>query len=172
MRPEKTTMVDSVRSRVDGKDFVILTDYQGLDVQKTTELRNRLRTASAGYVVVKNRLLRRVTQDLGMDGLGDRLKGPTAVVSGAGDIVEVAKILKDFIKDHKMPAIKSGYFAHAELKPEDIDELASMPPRIELLARVVGTIAAPLTGLVSVMNQKVCSLLYVLQAVKDKKDNA
>ena len=165
-------MVDSVRSRVAGKDFVILTDYQGLDVQKTSELRNRLRTASAGYVVVKNRLLRRVTQDLGMDVLDDRLKGPTAVVAGEGDIVEVAKILKNFIKDHKMPAIKAGYFAHAELKPEDIDALASMPPRLELLARLVGTIAAPLTGLVGVMNQKVCSLLYVLQAAKDKKEKA
>ncbi len=172
MRPEKETMVDEIRRKVDGKEFVILADYRGLDVESTAELRSRLRGASAEYSVVKNRLLRRVTSDLGLDGLNDALEGPTAVVSGDGDVVEVAKILKKFIKEKDKPEIKVGAFSGAVLSPEDVDRLAGLPPRMELLARAVGTIAAPMTQLVGVMNQKVCSLLYVLQAVRDKKEKA
>lgn len=172
MRPEKTTMVDEIRQKVDGKEFVILADYTGLDVQKTSDLRSRLRGASARYSVVKNRLMHRVALDLDLRDLDASLRGPTALITGEGDVVEVAKVLKQFIKENNKPVVKAGAFAGAALSAEDVEKLASMPPRIELLARVVGTIAAPMTQLVGVMNQKVCSLLYVLQAVKDKKEKA
>lgn len=172
MRPEKNTMVEEVRQKVEGKVFVILADYQGLSVQQSSDLRARLRGADAQYTVVKNRLLNRVVQDSDLASLGDGLKGPTAVVSGDGDVVETAKILKAFIKETKKPVIKLGSFSGAILSADDIEKLASMPPRAELLARAVGTIAAPMTQLVGVMNQKVSSLLYVLQAVKDKKEQA
>lgn len=172
MRPEKQTMIEEIRQKVDGKVFVILADYKGLNVQKTSDLRARLRGAEAEYTVVKNRLMNRVVQDLDLQGLDEGLKGPTAIVSGDGDVVEAAKILKAFIKENNKPVIKLGNFAGAVLSAEDVEKLASMPPRIEMLARVVGTIAAPMTQLVGVMNQKVCSLLYVLQAVKDKKEQA
>ena len=172
MRPEKETMVDEIRRKVDGKVFVILADYQGLSVEETSDLRSRLRGADADYAVVKNRLLQRVADELSLDGLNEALSGPTAVVSGDGDVVEAAKALKAFIKDHKKPVVKMGAFAGAVLTADDVEKLASMPPRAELLGTLVGTIAAPLTQLVGVMNQKVCSLLYVLQAVKDKKENA
>ena len=172
MRPEKETMVDEIRGKVDGKVFVILADYRGLDVAKTTDLRSRLRGASAEYSVVKNRLLRRITSDLELDALDAGIKGPTAVVTGEGDVVEVAKILRAFIKEHDKPVIKMGAFSGAVLSAEDLEKLASLPPRVELLGRAVGTIAAPLTQFVGVLNQKVCSLLYVLQAVRDKKEKA
>lgn len=172
MRPEKKTMVDEIRQKVDGKVFVILADYRGMNVAKTSDLRNRLRGVSAEYAVVKNRLLNRLTGDLGLEALGDGLKGPTAVVTGEGDVVEVAKILKAFIKDNEKPVIKMGAFSGAVLSAEDLEKLASLPPRVELLGRAVGTIAAPLTQFVGVLNQKVCSLLYVLQAVRDKKEKA
>ncbi len=172
MRPEKHTMVEEIRQKVDGKVFVILADFNGLNVQKTADLRDRLRGADAEYTVVKNRLMNRVVQESELTGLEDALKGPTAIVSGNGDVVETAKILKAFIKENKKPIIKLGTFSGAILSAEDVEKLASMPPREELLGRLVGTIAAPMTQLVGVMNQKVCSLLYVLQAVKDKKEQA
>lgn len=172
MRPEKNTMVEEIREQVDPKGFVILADFKGLNVAKTTELRSRLRGVDARYSVVKNRLLRRVVDDMGVEGVDEALSGPTAMVSGAGDVVETAKILKAFIKENDKPVIKGGTFSGRALTAEEVDQLASMPPRIELLGRVVGTIAAPMTQLVGVMNQKVCSLLYVLQAVKDKKETA
>jgi len=172
MRPEKKTMVDEIRHKVDGKVFVILADYRGMNVEKTSVLRSRLRGASAEYAVVKNRLLRRITGDLGLDGLESGLEGPTAMVTGEGDVVEVAKILKAFIKENDKPVIKLGAFSGTVLSSADLEQLASLPPRIELLGRAVGTIAAPLTQFVGVLNQKVCSLLYVLQAVRDKKEKA
>lgn len=172
MRPEKQTMVDEIRQKLDGKVFVILADYNGLSVEKTAALRNRLRDADAEYAVIKNRLMNRLVGELNLEGLEAGLSGPTAIVTGSGDVVEAAKILKAFIKENAKPVIKLGAFSGAILTADDVEKLASMPPREELLAKAVGTIAAPLTHLVGVMNQKVCSLLYVLQAVKDKKEQA
>ena len=165
-------MVEAVRSKTEGRGFVILADYSGLDVDQTTNLRSRLRQVDSDYTVVKNRLLRRVTTDLGLQDLDVGLKGPTALIAGDGDVVETAKILKSFIKENKRPIIKIGAFGGRALAAADVEALAAMPPRIEMLGKLVGTIAAPLTQLVGVLQQKVCSLLYVLQAVKDKKDNA
>lgn len=172
MRPEKSTMVEEIRGKVAPKGFVILADYAGMDVEKVMTLRSRLRGVDARYSVVKNRLLRRVADDMGLPGLDAGLKGPTAMVSGDGDVVEAAKILKTFIKENDKPVIKSGVFDGRALTAADVEVLASMPPRIEMLGRAVGTIAAPLTQFVGVLNQKVCSLLYVLQAVMEKKEKA
>jgi len=172
MRPEKETMVAEIRSRVEGKGFVFLADFKGLNVAKTADLRGRLRGASADYAVVKNSLIRRVATDVGLEGLDSAFSGPTAIVTGDGDVVEVAKILRAFIKENDKPQIKMGAFSGGVLSAEDVERLASMPPRIELLGRLVGTIAAPMTQLVGVMNQKLCSLVYVLQAVRDKKEKA
>ncbi len=172
MRAEKKSMVNEIRQMAEGKSFVILTDYRGLSAEKTGLLRSRLRAKSAEYGVVKNRLFRQVTGELGLNNLDRDLCGPTAIVTGDGDVVEVAKVLKAFIKENKLPVVKQGVFSGTPLTADEVDKLATMPPRIELLGRAVGTIAAPMTQLVGVMNQKVCSLLYVLQAAKDKKDNA
>jgi len=172
MRSEKATMLDEVRRDVSGKVFVILADYTGLNVAKTTDLRSRLRGANAKYTIVKNRLLNIVADEARLNGLSAGMEGPTAIVSGDGDVVEAAKILKQFIKENEKPVIKIGAFSGAVLTPAEIELLASMPPRIELLGRVVGTIAAPMTSLVGVMNQKLCSLVYVLKAVQEKKEKA
>lgn len=172
MRAEKKSMVNEIRQMAEGKSFVILTDYRGLSSEMTGLLRSRLRAKSAEYGVVKNRLFRQVTGELGLKSLDRDLRGPTAIVTGDGDVVEVAKVLKAFIKENKLPVVKQGVFSGTPLTADEVDKLATMPPRIELLGRAVGTIAAPMTQLVGVMNQKVCSLLYVLQAAKDKKDNA
>jgi large subunit ribosomal protein L10 len=172
MRPEKETMLAEIRSKVEGKGFVILADFQGMDVAKTADLRGRLRGAAASYSVVKNSLMSRVAAETGLAGLDRGLSGPTALVSGDGDVVEVAKILKAFIKENDKSQVKVAAFSGSVITAEEVDQLASLPPRIELLGRLVGTIAAPMTQLVGVMNQKLCSLVYVLQAVRDKKEKA
>jgi large subunit ribosomal protein L10 len=172
MRPEKETMVAEIRDAVADKGFVILADYKGMNVTQTSTLRGRLRDVNARYTVVKNRLMERVAADAGLNGLDDGLAGPTAVVAGDGDVVEVAKVLKAFIKENDKPVIKLGAIDGQVVSAGDVEQLASMPPRIELLGRLVGTVAAPMTQLVGVLNQKLCSLVYVLQAVRDKKESA
>ncbi len=169
MRPEKTAIANELKDRIGGKVFVILTDYRGLNVGHASELRNRLRDVDAEFNVVKNRLLRQVTEDAGYGMLNDGLRGPTAMVAGNGDVVEAAKVLKAFIRENQMPVIKLGALEGVLLSSEDIEQLASLPPKQILQGQVVGTLAAPMTGMVGVLHQKICSLLYVLKAVEDKK---
>lgn len=171
MRAEKKSMAEEVRTKVSGAGFVILADYQGLNVAKTTELKRRLRGAQANLQVVKNRMFGHVARDLGLAPLGAPLDGPSAMVYGT-DAVAAAKILKDFIKEHQKPVLKVGALGTQPLTVQDIEALAALPSREVLLGKLVGTIAAPMSQLVGVLSQKVASILYALKAVEEKKSKA
>jgi large subunit ribosomal protein L10 len=170
MRPEKASIYAEIRRKVSESPFVILADYRGLNVLKMQDLRRRLRGANANIQVVKNRMFRHVAGELGVRVEDPTLSGPSAMVYGKGDVVSVAKVLKDFIKENDKPKIKAGAMQGTLLTAQDVQSLAALPSRETLLSMVVGTIAAPMSGLVGVLNQKVASLLYVLQAVKEKKE--
>jgi len=171
MRPEKQSIIDEVRGKVTGASFLIIADYQGLTVAKTDQLRQRLSVADARIQVVKNRMLGHIAAEAGLGAMRDQLSGPSAMVYGKGDMAQVAKILKDFIKEHEKPVIKVGALDGVVLTAADVEQIASLPSRETLLGMVVGTIAAPMSQLVGVFQQKVASLLYVLQAAADKKGN-
>ena len=87
-------------------------------------------------------------------------------------MVQAAKTLSDFIKQHQLPTVKMGVLRGAILSKEDVETLAKLPSREQLLGTLVGTVAAPLTQMVGVLNQKVSSLLYVLKAIEEKKSAA
>jgi large subunit ribosomal protein L10 len=169
IRPEKKAAYDEIRQKLSGSVFVILADYKGLTVAKTTELKKRLRGAKASIQVVKNRVFGHVAKDIGMGALEDKLSGPSAMVYGQGDVVQAAKVLKDFVKEHELPVVKIGTLQGVILTAADVAQLASLPSREVLLSKFVGTLAAPLSNLVGVLNQKAASLVYVLQAAADKK---
>lgn len=171
MRPEKQSIIDELRGKVDDSVFVIVADFQGLTVGKTELLRQRLAKADARIQVVKNRILGHIAKDSGLGAMRDHLTGPSAMVYGKGDVTQAAKILKDFIKENERPVIKVGALEGAVLTAADVEQLASLPARETLLGMMVGTIAAPMSQLVGVFQQKVSSLLYVLQAAADKKGN-
>ena len=95
-----------------------------------------------------------------------------AVVTGR-DVTQAAKVLKKFTGENKdQPAVKGGVLGNAPLVKEDIDNLASLPGREVLIAQLVGTLAAPMSRLAGVMQQKVATLVYVLRAVEEKKKSA
>ena len=171
IRPEKQAMYNEVQENVSGALYMLLTDYKGMTMPETDEFKKLLRGANARVKVVKNSMLSRISGEMGCD-LGKTLDGPTAVIFGAGDVVEVAKILKKFTADKNKPAVKGGVLEGAVLSAKDVSDLASLPGKKEMQAKLVGTIAAPMTQLAGVMNQKVCSLLYVLNAVCEKKEQA
>lgn len=171
MRPEKESIFEEIKGKVNDSVFLIVADYQGLTVGKTDLLRQRLLKADAKVQVVKNRVLGHIAQEAGFGAMRDHLTGPSAMVYGKGDVSQVAKILKDFIKEHEKPVIKVGALEGVVLTAADVEQLASLPSRESLLSMVVGTIAAPMSQLVGVFQQKVSSLLYVLQAAADKKGN-
>jgi large subunit ribosomal protein L10 len=171
-RPEKKSVVQEIKAHLEDSLFIILTDYRGMDVVKTDDLRNRLQPHEARYHVVKNNLLRQAARQVSQEGIEPGIDGPTALICGRGDVVEVAKTLKAFVKENDLPVIKIGSMQGVVLSPEDIEQLAGLPPRPVLLSMLVGTVAAPMSQLVGVMQQKVLSLLYVLKAVEEKKQAA
>lgn len=172
MRAEKLSMLQEVRTKLNGSSYFILTNYKGLSVTKTDDLRKRLRGAHASFQVVQNKHFGMVAKDMGLAIEPALMRGPSAVVYGQGDVAAVAKILKTFIKENEKPAIKLGGLQGQLLSPADVDSLAALPSREILLGQVVGTIAAPMTRLVGALQQKVASVLYVLQAYADKKGQA
>ena len=169
MRPEKISLVGEIRDRIEQSPFVILADYQGLTVEKISLLRNLLEEHNGSIHVVKNTVLGVIGRDMGWDLSG--LSGPTAMIVGEGDITQIAKVLKKFAAENKLPVMKLGRLGETALSSDDVVALASLPSREMLIAQVVGTIAAPLTSLVGVMNQKVLTLLYVLKAVEEAKSS-
>jgi large subunit ribosomal protein L10 len=171
IRPEKQAMYKEVQENVSGALYMLLADYKGMTMPETDEFKKLLRGTKARVKVVKNSMLGRISSEMGCTGL-EKLSGPTAMIFGAGDVVEVAKIIKKFSKDKERPAIKGGVLEGSVLSAKDVNELAKLPGKKELQARLVGTLAAPMTQVVGVMNQKVCSLLYVLNAACQKKEQA
>jgi large subunit ribosomal protein L10 len=172
IRPEKQAMYNEVQENVSGALYMLLADYKGMTMPETDAFKKLLRGANAQVKVVKNSMLGRISTEMGCGFGSAALSGPTAVIFGSGDVVEVAKILKKFAGDKNKPAVKGGVLEGAVLTSKDVGALASLPGKKELQAKLVGTLAAPMTQFVGVMNQKVCSLLYVLNAVAEKKEKA
>lgn len=166
VRLEKQAMYNEVQETVSGALYLLLADCTGMSMPETLDFKKQLGDADAELKVVKNRMLGLICEDL------NTLTGPTAMISGSGDVVEVAKILKKFAAETKKPAVKGGVLEGSVLSAEDVVALAALPGKKELQAKLVATIAAPMTQLVGVMNQKTCSLLYVLNAVREKKEQA
>lgn len=172
MRPEKKSIVEEMRGEVKDSGFVILTDYRGLTVSQTENLRKQLARVDARFRVIHNRMFKQFTKELALDRFDSALKGPSAVVTGRGDVAETAKILRDFIKANKIPAVKMAAVEGQMLQASEVDQLADMPSKPVMRAMLLGTLAAPMTRLAGVLSQKVASVLYVLKAVEDKKQKS
>ncbi|MDP6631605.1 MAG: 50S ribosomal protein L10 [Kiritimatiellia bacterium] len=169
MRPEKESIIAEVKGLLESTGFVFLVDYRGLTVEQLAELRGKLREFDSSMTVVKNSMLNHAAQAVGGPDMSGLLEGPTAVVCGTGDASAAAKALTAFIKNAKLPVLKGGQLGQQLLSVDDVEAIAMIPSREVLYGQIAGTIAAPMTQLVGVMNQKVSSLLYVLKAVEDKK---
>ena len=173
MRPEKQSIYNEVGAQLRGGEYVVLADYKGMPVTRIEELRRRLLKVGAQFHVVKNTILEKQIAEAGWGQPGEKdLRGPTAMVTGPGDICEAIKILQAFKQECKMPELKFGILERRILTGRDVDELGKLPPKSVLHAMLVGTLASPLAGLVGVMQQKAASLLYVLKAAVDKKGGA
>ncbi len=168
LRPEKRAMYNEVQEQASGSLYMLLADYAGMTMSETDEFKKELQSADALLKVVKNRTLSRITEELGCE--IEDLRGPTAMIFGSGDVAEVAKILKKFSVKKEKPSIKGGVLEGTVLSAEDVNILAKLPNKKELQAKMVATLAAPMTQVAGLMNQKVCSLLYVLNAVCEKKE--
>lgn len=173
MRPEKISMIAEVRGQLEKSPFLLLTNTRGLTVEQMSDLRRKLRATHARLQVVRNSAVAVAARELGWgDGLNSILQGPTAMITGTGDASEAVKILKGFIKDNNnLPGIKGGMLAGQVLTVADVEAVASLPSREVMLAMFLGTLNAPMGQLVGALNQKLCTLLYALKAIEEKKSS-
>ena len=158
---EKIESVEELRGRLNGVKTVLLTEYRGLTVSQLSDLRKQLRSVSAEYKVIKNRLARlALSPDLAeVKGL---LKGPTGMILSKDDPVAVAKALHTFAKTNQALVIKAGYIEGRVLQPDGLKALADLPSREALRAQIVGAITGPLSQIVSLLQAPQRELVYVL----------
>ena len=166
----KMTQVEEIKARFEKAKSVVLIDYRGLTVAEVTELRNQFRAEKVEYVVLKNTLIQRAVDALGIEGLDPYLAGPTAVAFGIEDAVSPAKVIVDFQKKVKKTELKAGLMDGKILSVADIKALAELPPREVLLAQVLGTLNAPISGFVNVLAGTIRSVVNVLDAIRKQKE--
>lgn len=168
-KQEKAREVEVLAERVKKAQVMIFADYRGLKVSEVTELRSKLREGETSFKVVKNRLFKRVLKSEGLEALEKYFTGPTALATSEVDPVTPAKALVDFAKVHEHLELKGGYLEGRDLTPADVNALARMPSRDELLARALRSINAPATNMAGVLAAVPRKLLYALNAIKDTK---
>ena len=144
--------------------------YRGLTVEEVTNLRCKMRDAGVEYKVIKNTMIQRAADKEGIEGLNSILEGPTAVAFGMKDPVSPAKILVDFAKDTKKTEIKGGVLDGKTIDVDGVKYLASLPSKEELLAKMMGSLNAPVTGLVMALSGVMRNLVCALNAIKEQKE--
>ncbi|MDB6152151.1 MAG: beta-defensin antibiotic precursor antimicrobial defensin beta signal defensin bd-32 defb-32 [Chthoniobacteraceae bacterium] len=167
MHPEKANIVQDLQQKLNASPFLFVADYTGLTVDKFGELRNRLSGVGARCHVVKNTFLKRAAKDAGYPELGE-LHGQTAIVFGEKDVASAAKILKTFAAEFKKPVLRTGVVDRLIVSSEQINAIADLPSREVLLASLLGTLLAPASALVRVLNEPASSLARVLKAKADQ----
>lgn len=170
-RPEKVEQVALLKEKFQKASSVFLTDYSGLSVADITELRRKLREQGNEYIVIKNTLARIGAKEAGLDGIVDYFEGPVALAISYEDPAVPARVITDFLKSHPKPEIKACLVEGDVLSGDEAAAIAKWPTREELLARLVRDINYPINGLVMTLGGVIRRLVYVLNAVKDKKEN-
>ncbi len=174
MRQEKIQLVNDIAGMIVGADYVYFVSYKGVKVKEMNEFRSKLYTAGAECHVLKNRVVRKVAELNGLTALANaKIVGDTAVVLGKGDASAVAKVITEFASSTKdVVAPKCGYFEGNMLTPVEVKAIADLPSKDALRAQLLGLLVAVPTGLVSVLNAKVTSVVNVINAYKNKLEEA
>ena len=170
----KQATVAELKEKLTGAKGAVLVNYRGLTVAQDTKLRRQLREAGVEYRVVKNTMTRIAAQEAGLEGLDVYLEGPTAMAISTTDPVAPAKIITDFVKEHKLQVleVKAGLVEGNVIDEKGVKALASLPSREVLIAKMLGSMQSPITGLVNVLQGSIRNLVYALDAVRQQKESA
>jgi len=175
IRAKKEQEMSDVVNAMTGAKGVVFANFAGIDVSSVNELRRRCRQAGVKYGVSKKTLLKKAFEQVGITDIDPKtFPGGLAVVFGYEDEVAAARILKDFAKDHESLKFVGGLIPEANswrfLDVAEVSALSKLPGKQELIGQVVGTIAAPLRGFVSVLAGPSRSLVQVLSAISQAKN--
>lgn len=170
-KQEKAAKVKDLAEQAKGSTAMLLTDYRGLTVAESRELRTSLREVGARYEVVKNTLMNRAADEAGTVELKELLEGPTAIAFCPEDAAGAAKILVKYAKDFKPLEIKGGVLEGRVIDVEKIKFLASLPSKDVLMAQMLGVFQSPARGLVTVLAGTMQGLVTVLTRVREQKES-
>jgi large subunit ribosomal protein L10 len=166
---EKRKSVDGLKQKIAKANLVLISEYLKFTVKEFTDLRRKLRAEESEIKVMKNTLIRKAVVESGFPQVAEHITGSTAIILGYKDAVSPLKILVKFIKENEKGAVRVGVVEKNVYVEKELNELAKLPAKEVLIARVVGGFQAPLYGLVNVLQGPIRKLVYVLDAIKTKK---
>jgi large subunit ribosomal protein L10 len=168
-RAEKVEQVELLTEKLRSAHVAVLTDYRGLTVGQLQDLRGRMRAQDVEYRVVKNTLARRAAVEAGHPDFQDQLKGPVAIAFGGEDIGAPARLLAEFIRQTRLRLdIVGGLVEGRVMGPDQVRQVADLPPREVLLAQLLGTLQSPIAQLVGTVQAPVQQLVGLLEAYREK----
>ncbi len=169
-REQKKEIVNKLTQEIKEAKSIVFSNYRGLNVTDMTILKKQLKEKKSNLRVIKKSLVNIALKSAGIEGLDvKKMKGQLAISSSLEDEVVVAKILNDFAKNNKNLKILGGLLGSNIMTDKEVKDLAKLPSKEELIAKVVGSIKAPLSGLVNVFQGNQRNLVYALQAIVEKK---
>lgn len=167
--------VKELESKLDSVSAIFLADYQGMNTKDQRNLRAVVREAGGELLVAKNTLLKIALKNKGYDAeaVSAFLKGSNVTLFAGADAVAPLKALVEFAKkqDKELPMVKTGFLGKETLTVEKIKQLAALPSKTELIAKLLGTLSNPARNMVGVLVAPMRNLVYALSAIKDKKSN-
>jgi len=168
---QKQAVVSEVAAELAKAQAVIVAEYRGLDVARVTQLRAKARKSGLYLRVLKNTLARRAVKGTPFEQLSDQMVGPL-MYGIASDPVAGAKVIAEFAKENELFVIRGGAMANSRMSDKDVKALALLPSREELLAKLMGTMQAPVAKLVRTMNEVPGKFVRTLAAYRDSKEKA
>ncbi len=170
-RSEKAVVIEEVALRVAAAKAIVVAEYRGLEVGQITSLRKQARQSGVYLRVLKNSLARRAVANTPFEVLSDKMVGPL-IYGMSADPVAVAKVISNFARDNEKLVVKGGALPHSGLDANGVKALASLPSREELLAKLLGTMQAPIAQFVRTLNEVPTKFVRGLAAVRDQKQAA
>lgn len=168
-KENKAVIVEEITERLQNSNAVYLTNYQGLTVSQSNDLRMRFRKAGIEFKVLKNTLIRRAMQDLGgYDEVFDYLNGATAVAFTT-DPAAPARVLKDFIKDNSKLEFKAAYVDGAVFNEQQLEALTTLKSKDELIGEVVGLLLAPINNVVGAIQAQGSNIIGILKTIAERE---
>ena len=167
-RQEKTVVIEEITAQVTRAQSIVIAEYRGLDVASVTELRKKARESGVYLRVLKNTLVRRAVAGTPFEGMSTQLTGPL-IYGISADPVAAAKVLADFAKSNDKLVLKGGALPNSLMGVDGVKALASLPSREELLAKLLGTMQAPVAQFVRTLNEVPTKFVRGLAAVRDKQ---